>query len=217
MAVRQVVGPCADIDLRMRVVNVIGTDPELHPYIEGDPLVTGLPKPTVCAKQSLPLKENMKMIELDLGLVHPSADLDIEALASIALCSGNEMTLLSLSEALKCRGIGVGPALESYLLKPIQQYLFRTLKQCPIFKVSTTPITADLVTEMFGGFDVDIPFNSGDYDDATNEMMLWASARCVEGVLKRMELDKYYPNLYKLAIRSLTENLVVYRNRFKKG
>jgi hypothetical protein len=121
---------------------------------------------------------------------------------------------VGLKEALKVRGITKPPGFESWLLKPLQKFCFRVLKKHHVFKASTTPLTADILHKAISHIDMKkgMRFLSGDYDNATNNMLKRYTKVAIESIVEKLELP---PNYGRLAIRSLVENFLYYKFKYK--
>lgn len=149
-------------------------------------------------------------------------DIDDEIVESIAESvlrrdGSEEMVLIALSEALKVRGISKGDALENWLLKPIQVILSRELGLHNVFELTRTPITEDHIDRMFQGLKQGVKLCSGDYADATNELVVEFSRVCIRKILERTGLSIRFPNLSRLAERSLCDNLLSYSYKDELG
>jgi len=175
-------------------------------------------------KMSGPFKQ---LIPVVTRTVPVNADLEIEDLAKLALTEQPDMRLMALAEALKCRGISKGPALESFLLKPVQDALSKQLGEFDAFKFTREKITGPAlndtslarfirITREIEGEDFGF-LQSGDYDDATNNLSIDATRTCIEAIVHEMRLAELIgPNFARLCVRSLVGNIVVYRSRFTK-
>jgi hypothetical protein len=101
--------------------------------------------------------------------------------------------LLALAEALKTRVISKGPPWLYTALKPLQKFLWSTMKKHPVFTLIGNPVTADYVQERMGAkLKDDQKFLSVDYSDATNEMYSWCSQFAVDSlgdILKLMDAE----------------------------
>jgi len=110
-------------------------------------------------------------------------------------------------EALKIRGISTSNALETFLLKPIQKYMSLLLLQFPCFKVTGTPLKAEYLSEQIPRLYPGEKFLSGDYDNATNEMLGRYTRHAITLVAQRLNISEDYQ---KLCIQSLCDNTVLY-------
>jgi len=74
-------------------------------------------------------------------------------------------------EPLKVRTVTSGPALEYYICKPIQQFMWSCLKTHPVFRFIGEPASAEYMTEFFKTRQSSDPtWLSGDYSAATDNL-----------------------------------------------
>jgi hypothetical protein len=149
---------------------------------------------------------NVKYIEFDLQQ-ELGSDIDIEHFSEICLMDPSVIVPIGLSEALKVRGITTPCALETWLLKPLQQYLFNSLKKHNVFAVTATPLTPEHLSAVIKGLRPEQKFLSGDYDNATNNMYSKSTRDCIEAICEHLQLSENYR---KVVVRSLVGNIVQY-------
>jgi len=111
---------------------------------------------------------------------------------------------LGLSEALKTRVITQGPPILYTAMRPLQQFLLRTIQRLDVFR-----LTGEKVTEEFLNSQIEHPgkveFYSIDYSDATNDLYSW----CSEVVLLRLFNDGIIDSeTYHLARKSMTGHVI---------
>jgi len=108
---------------------------------------------------------------------------------------------LALAEALKTRVISKGPPYLYTVLKPLQKFMWSTMKKLPVFELIGTPVTPEFVQERLGKIlHPDDAFLSVDYADATNEMFSWCSDAAVKAISKELKLDQEEELLFKNAL-----------------
>lgn len=140
-------------------------------------------------------------------------DLDIENLIEYSLSQESKIVPIGLMEALKVRGITTPCALETWLLKPLQQYLSKQLLKHLCFAVTGTPLKEEHIEAVIKHMTTQQVFLSGDYDNATNNMIGEFTRTCVESICDRLEVSTNYK---RLAVRSLCDNLVEFVHKDKK-
>jgi hypothetical protein len=102
-----------------------------------------------------------------------------------AMQEADEVTLLGLAEALKCRVISKGPGLKYFTLKPVQKFMHDIMRHHPVFQLIGRPCDAYVLDEQIlakrgcGRY-----FLSGDYAEATNRIRSDYSQFCGEQVLE---------------------------------
>lgn len=75
-----------------------------------------------------------------------------------------------LAEALKVRVITKGPPFTQFVLKPLQEFMWRQLKNHPAFELIGDPVDASKLLPRLGYLMPGEALLSGDYSDATNQM-----------------------------------------------
>ena len=132
-------------------------------------------------------------------------DLDIDELCELCLSKDSVIRPVALKEALKVRGITTPDALESWLLTPLQKHLSSQLAQFDVFKVTSTPIKAEHLKMVLPRIRPGFKIISGDYDNATNMILVHNTRLCMEQICKTLGLSDLYT---KLAVRSLCGNVL---------
>ncbi len=97
------------------------------------------------------------------------------ALIQEALEEEPRTIVIGLPEPLKVRCITAGPPLTYTVLKPMQKWLWRTLKDLPNFKLIGTPESVDIVKNQLGELLAGREFISGDYKASTDNLHSWVS------------------------------------------
>jgi len=75
-----------------------------------------------------------------------------------------------LAEALKVRVITKGPPMTQFVLKPLQRFMWRVLKNHPSCALIGDPVDVSKLAPRLGRLIGDQAWCSGDYSDATNQM-----------------------------------------------
>lgn len=123
---------------------------------------------------------------------------------------------LGLPEPLKVRVITAGPPLTYMALKPIQKWLWRSIKDIKVFELVGTPITGEFITEKIGKLGDENVFVSGDYVASTDNLHSWVSeCLCIEliAILKENSediSDIYLSELQELMLRALTGHIIIH-------
>jgi hypothetical protein len=120
----------------------------------------------------------------------------------------NLVSMVSLSEALKVRVITKGNPYRTYLLQPVQKFLWESLfkHDSKVFELIGEPVNPEIVERAMGkrlkeGF----MFLSGDYSQATNLLAPWAS----EIVARRIcEICNFTETDTQLVIDALTHHIL---------
>jgi len=134
-------------------------------------------------------------------------DLEISDYIDECLRIGSSMKLVGLLEAFKVRGISTSNAMESWILKPLQKFLSRQLLKHKVFAVTGTPLTAEHLLERIHVITATQKICSGDYDNATNELIARYTEVCIKRICQVLGLPE---NLTQLAVNSLVNNTVLY-------
>jgi hypothetical protein len=158
------------------------------------------------------LKENGELrsisyLEISNNYENLGTDLDISNYVDVCLQEGSRMKLCGLLEAFKVRGISTANALETWILKPLQKFLSKQLLKHKCFAVTGTPLTEAHLLERIKVLAAGQRICSGDYADATNELVAKYTEVCVREICQVLGLPD---NLTQLAINSLTKNTVLY-------
>jgi hypothetical protein len=144
-------------------------------------------------------------VEFDFG----NEDYSIDPQPYIEECLTRDpiMRPIGLLEAGKVRVITTPDPMETWLLKPLQKYLAKQLKKFDCFRLTSTPITEEIVTQTFMKVNENVKFISGDYDSATNNIICSYSRHAIRCIVKELKLDEQYG---LLAERSLCDNWIEY-------
>jgi len=88
---------------------------------------------------------------------------------------------VGLQEALKVRVISKGPPSIYTVLKPLQKYMWRQVKNCPAGELVGQPVDKWYIQKILGAkLKSDERYLSVDYKDATNKMHKWVSSSLVK-------------------------------------
>jgi hypothetical protein len=118
-----------------------------------------------------------------------------------ALLEPARAELVALAESLKARVISKGPPFTYCALKPLQKFLWRTLREHKAFKLIGEPVTPMVLQDIVGAnLKEEEKFLSVDYADATNQIHGWLSECIMREIAKVIQLDE---NEEMLAVRSL--------------
>ena len=108
---------------------------------------------------------------------------------------------VGLAESLKVRVITKGPPATGFVLKPLQKFLWRTLKVHPSFELIGKPVSKwDIHNRMGAKLHDNEAYLSGDYSDATNQMAPWVSDCIVDELARVVQLRPEEHRLFKLAL-----------------
>jgi len=113
---------------------------------------------------------------------------------------------LALAEALKVRVITKGPPLLNTVLKPLQKFLWKTIRKHPSFSLVGEWLSIEYLQSMLGTvLKDDETFLSVDYQNATNEMFSWVSESIANAIADESGMDGVERMLF---IRALTRHLI---------
>jgi len=117
-----------------------------------------------------------------------------------------KVTLVAIAEALKVRVISKGPVCTYTSLKPLQVWLWRTLKNHPsgVFQLIGEEITDEYLCSQLGELREDEGFLSGDYKAATDNLDPEFSERAVKEINKYIKVKE----LHSLFLGALTGHLI---------
>jgi hypothetical protein len=119
--------------------------------------------------------------------------------------------LVPLAESLKARVISKGPPFTYCALKPLQKFLWKTLRQHRAFKLIGEPVTPMVLQDIIGAnLKEEEKFLSVDYADATNQIHGWLSECIMREIAKVIQLDK---SEEELAVRSLIHHEISLSNK----
>lgn len=112
---------------------------------------------------------------------------------------------IGLAEALKVRVISKGPPLTGFVLKPLQRFMWRKLREHPCFRLIGTPVDVWQVQNRLGAKLGDDEFYlSGDYSAATDNLAPWVSERIARRIARNIGLSGDETSLF---VRALTEHV----------
>jgi len=123
---------------------------------------------------------------------------------------------IGLPEPLKVRTITAGPSLTYTVLKPVQKWLWRNLKEHECFRLIGEPITSEIVSDCLGKVGDEEELISGDYVASTDNLHSWVSECLADEVI--LMLHKHSSALGKELIdkigilikRALTKHLILH-------
>jgi hypothetical protein len=129
---------------------------------------------------------------------------------------------VGLAEALKCRTISKGPPLLYSFLKPLQKFMWSTLKRNSVFGLIGQPIDVVHVRNAFNIIDPDEIMINGDYKASTDNLHSWVSEALAEElieVLRENETDFHIDDDHKaMLLRSLTGHIFqIPKGKDKRG
>lgn len=130
-----------------------------------------------------------------------------EQLLDGAVGEEKKVELVALAEALKVRVISKGPVKTYTVLKPLQKWLWKTLKnhESGAFKLVGEEISASYLESQLGELREDEKYLSGDYKAATDNLKPAFSDAVVDEICELCIEDK---RLIKLFKESLTGHLI---------
>jgi hypothetical protein len=125
---------------------------------------------------------------------------------------------VGLPEPLKVRVISKGPPLLYTVLKPIQKWLWSTLKKHPVFELIGRYVVEDDINRILSGLKDTEEVTSGDYVASTNRLHGWVSETISDRIMLRLgenipkkDLDKlpvnYMVDLKRLMKVALTQHI----------
>jgi len=139
--------------------------------------------------------------------------------------------VIGLPEPLKVRCITAGPPLTYTVLKPMQKWLWKTLKKYKCFRLIGEPVSEEIVMEQLGQLLEDEEFISGDYKASTDNLHGWVS-ECLLDALVECWLECYQKgvprdmfaveifNFKHLMRKALTGHILmnpIYNEQYRKG
>jgi hypothetical protein len=127
---------------------------------------------------------------------------------------------VGLPEPLKVRVISKGPPLLYTVLKPIQKWLWSTLKKHPVFELIGRYVLEDDINRTLSGLRESDEVVSGDYVASTNRLHGWVSETISDRIMLRLgenlpkkDLEKlpdnYMSDLKRLMKVALTKHIFV--------
>lgn len=135
--------------------------------------------------------DEARTVEYDATRLHERVGLLMSILKHKAMREVARVEPVALAEAMKVRVITKGPPMLYTYLKPLQRFLHKTLKQHPVFQlIGNRGISTDvLYSQGLEDPGRDEKLNSGDYNDATNELRSWVSEVIARSLAQRRNLD----------------------------
>ena len=123
------------------------------------------------------------------------------------------VTTIGLKEPLKCRTISKGPPLTSYVLKPVQKYMFKKLREFEPFRLIGEPISDEHFIEFLEkNSTIGRKWLSGDYKASTDNLHSWVSEEILACLKEECWDfgDEYQDKMFELMKRLLTEHIFDY-------
>jgi len=125
---------------------------------------------------------------------------------------------VALAEPLKVRVISKGPYVLYATLKPIQKWLWKTLRKNTIFKLIGQMVTPEIINSTLGIIKDDIEVVSGDYAAATDNLKSWVSETLLDQLIVELEYsmsvndltqlpDNFLVHLKQMMLKALTKHI----------
>lgn len=137
-----------------------------------------------------------------------------------------ETVIIGLPEPLKVRCITAGPPLTYTVLKPVQKWLWRTLKKLSVFRLIGMTVSEEIVEDALGKLMLDEEFISGDYKASTDNLHSWVSERLSYRLFYHIRKnnsddqekipDEYIDKLELLVKRALTGHMILHPSVMKE-
>lgn len=138
----------------------------------------------------------------------------------MALKEKPRVKAIPLKEELKCRVITAGPPLTYTVLKPLQAFLWKILKNNKVFSLIGRYVTPEDIERCARGMKEDEYLISGDYKASTDNLRSWVSEAALDQLMIEIgeaipaELlaqlpDHFLDNLKELCVRALTKHLFI--------
>ena len=131
-----------------------------------------------------------------------------------------ETVIIGLPEPLKVRCITAGPPLTYTVLKPVQKWLWKILKQLKVFRLIGETVTEEIVEDALGKLLDGEEFISGDYKASTDNLHSWVSERLSQRLfyqIRKNNIDdqehvpeEYISKLEILVKRALTGHMILH-------
>jgi len=149
-----------------------------------------------------------------------------------ALIEQPHTIVIGLPEPLKVRCITAGPPLTYTVLKPMQKWLWRQLKEESCFQLIGTPVSSKIVKDQLGRLHPGEEFISGDYKASTDNLHSWVSECLLEALIEVFldtytedpdKRDQFYDRIQDFRIlmkRALTGHMLmnpIYNDDYRKG
>lgn len=146
------------------------------------------------AAQHVVYEADVTQLERRFGTLYLSALKLAEQESPLAIPVG-------LAESLKVRVITKGPPASSFILKPLQKFLWEQLSRHRTFELIGTPVTDRIVAKAMGArLPPGEAYLSGDYSDATNELAPWVSEAIVDELCLVLGLPASEARIFKSAL-----------------
>lgn len=130
----------------------------------------------------------------------------IERMIDEAVLEEKKVTLVALAEALKVRVISKGPVHTYTVLKPLQKWMWKTLRnhESGTFRLIGEEISPEYLSEQLGELVAETDeykdhFVSGDYKAATDNLAPWAS-ECITKAIGKYIQDRRIRKLFTEAL-----------------
>jgi len=151
-------------------------------------------------------RSRSRRVEMDDTALTEKFQVLMERILDEAETEEKKVVLVALAEALKVRVISKGPVYTYTVLKPLQKWLWRTLKnhESGVFKLVGEEISSDYLERQLGRLRPEEEFLSGDYKAATDNLGPWVSEYITQTLGERIE-DK---RIAKLFTEALTGHLI---------
>lgn len=131
---------------------------------------------------------------------------------------------LGLAEPLKIRVISKGPPIIYTFEKPIQKFLWSTLKRNKTFNLIGQPVTEADINELFQNMLKDEIIVSGDYKASTDNLKKWATEQVIDSLFELWESNPdqelltffgldFYIELKKIFKKSLIGHIFEHRKK----
>ncbi len=117
---------------------------------------------------------------------------------------------VGLAEFLKVRVITKGPPITYTVLKPLQKFLWKTLKKYKCFNLIGEVVSEEYMRDVLGHLAEDEEFTSGDYQASTDNLHSWLTEAIVDELW--LVLSEQFPisqSLKDLVLKALTHHVFV--------
>lgn len=131
-------------------------------------------------------------VEYDDSALQERYQILMHHLTDQALKETAHVKTVGLEEALKIRVITAGPPNTYTVLKPLQKFIHDILRKHPVFQLLGNPVPTEemLYSQQLDYLRPGEALNSGDYEDATNEIYSWVSEIVAKQLATEISLDK---------------------------
>lgn len=121
------------------------------------------------------IEENIDGLEYDESFLKEKWRVLMKEIGRQAMTEEPKVDPVGLVEALKIRIISKGPPKTYTFLAPLQKFMWRTLKNNKVFKLISTPLTAEHIQERLGIPKKEEIIINGDYKASTDNLHRWIS------------------------------------------